>query len=126
MHDFLWTDPDDRYGWSISCASMGYKFGNDITEQFNHTNNLTLIVRAHQLFMEVSLLNNIKIKLKGYNWIHNSQVCTIFSAPNYCYRCRNKAAIMEIDEHLSYKLLQFYPAPKNKTLITKRNPDYFL
>lgn len=36
--------------------------------------------------------------MEGYNWSHEQQVVTIFSAPNYCYRCGNQAAIMEIDE----------------------------
>jgi hypothetical protein len=47
----------------------------DISEQFNHTNGLDLISRAHQLVME------------GYNWSHDQNVVTVFSAPNYCYRC---------------------------------------
>ena len=47
----------------------------DISEQFNHANGLNLVARAHQLVME------------GYNWCHDQNVVTIFSAPNYCYRC---------------------------------------
>ena len=35
---------------------------------------------------------------QGYNWSHEKQVVTIFSAPNYCYRCGNEAGIMEVDE----------------------------
>jgi hypothetical protein len=42
--------------------------------------------------------------LPGYNWSQDRNVVTIFSAPNYCYRCGNQAAIMEIDEKLTYSL----------------------
>jgi hypothetical protein len=53
MCDLVWSDPDDRCGWGISPRGAGYTFGQDITEQFNHTNGLDLIARAHQLVMEV-------------------------------------------------------------------------
>ena len=73
-------------GWGISPRGAGYTFGQDITEQFTHTNGLHFIARAHQLVME------------GYQWQHNRTVVTVFSAPNYCYRCGNQAAIMEVDD----------------------------
>eukprot|EP00823_Brevimastigomonas_motovehiculus_P000665 TRINITY_DN1082_c0_g1_i1.p1 TRINITY_DN1082_c0_g1~~TRINITY_DN1082_c0_g1_i1.p1 ORF type:complete len:330 (+),score=67.83 TRINITY_DN1082_c0_g1_i1:24-1013(+) len=117
--DLLWSDPDERPGWGISPRGAGYTFGQDISEQYNHTNGLTLIARAHQLVME------------GYNWCHEKNVVTIFSAPNYCYRCGNQAAIMEIDEHLEYTFLQYDPAPssdraKDDSKSIRRTPDYFL
>lgn len=92
MCDLLWSDPDDRGGWGISPRGAGYTFGQDISETFNHSNGLTLVSRAHQLVME------------GYNWCHDRNVVTIFSAPNYCYRCGNQAAIMELDDSLKYSL----------------------
>jgi serine/threonine-protein phosphatase 2A catalytic subunit len=88
MCDLLWSDPDDRSGWGISPRGAGYTFGQDISESFTHTNQLKLIARAHQLVMD------------GYNWSHNQKVVTIFSAPNYCYRC---AALHEV--HLQMCLL---------------------
>ena len=115
MCDLLWSDPDDRAGWGISPRGAGYTFGQDISEQFNHTNGLVLISRAHQLVME------------GYNWCHEKKVVTIFSAPNYCYRCGNQAGIMELDEHMNQNFLQFDPAPRRgEPHIAKRTPDYFL
>jgi len=116
--DLLWSDPDERCGWGISPRGAGYTFGQDISEQFNHNNGLTLVARAHQLVME------------GYNWCHEKNVVTIFSAPNYCYRCGNQAAIMEIDEHLEYIFLQFDPAPRKsgegEPTSLRPVPDYFL
>lgn len=119
MADVLWSDPSDEVsGWSISRRGAGYNWGQDISEEFNHKNGLKLIARAHQLVME------------GYNWCHDRNVVTIFSAPNYCYRCGNQAAVMEIDEHMKYTFLQFDPSPMQKDLVPqggiKRIPDYFL
>ena len=54
MCDLLWSDPDDRCGWGISPRGAGYTFGQDISQTYNHTNNLKLIARAHQLVMSVS------------------------------------------------------------------------
>mmetsp|Transcript_19022 Transcript_19022/g.21189 ORF Transcript_19022/g.21189 Transcript_19022/m.21189 type:complete len:311 (+) Transcript_19022:83-1015(+) len=113
--DLMWSDPDDRCGWGISPRGAGYTFGQDISEQWNHTNGLLLVLRAHQLVME------------GYNWSHSQNVVTLFSAPNYCYRCGNQAAIMEIDDNMKYTFLQFNPAPrKGQPNVTRKTPDYFL
>jgi len=115
MCDLLWSDPDDRQGWGISPRGAGYTFGQDVSEQFNHTNGLSLVSRAHQLVME------------GYSWTHEKNVVTIFSAPNYCYRCGNQAAIMEVDENLRNTFLQFEYAPRRgEAHVTRRSPDYFL
>lgn len=119
MCDLLWSDPDDRLGWGVSPRGAGYTFGQDISEKFNQSNGLTLIARAHQLIME------------GYNWCHDQHVVTIFSAPNYCYRCGNQAAIMEIDEHLGNNFVQFDPAPRRGESQIGKLPiptaaDYFL
>ena len=85
MCDLLWSDPDERSGWASNPRGAGYLFGQDLTEQFCHTNGLKMIVRAHQMMME------------GYSNTHNKGVATIFSAPNYCYRCGNMASIMDLD-----------------------------
>lgn len=52
---------------------------------------------------------------------------TVFSAPNYCYRCGNMAAILEIGDNMDQNFLQFDPAPRQvEPDSTRRTPDYFL
>mmetsp|Transcript_36826 Transcript_36826/g.92291 ORF Transcript_36826/g.92291 Transcript_36826/m.92291 type:complete len:307 (+) Transcript_36826:570-1490(+) len=115
MCDLLWSDPDDRSGWGISPRGAGYTFGQDISVQFNTANGLTTIARAHQLVME------------GYNWSQEQNVVTIFSAPNYCYRCGNQAAIMELNETMERNFLQFDPAPrKGEPDVKRRPPSYYI
>ena len=65
----------DINGWGLSPRGAGYLFGGDITKMSTHRNGIDLIARAHQLAME------------GYKLMFDKTIVTVWSAPNYCYRC---------------------------------------
>ena len=117
MSDLLWSDPEDVEEWGISSRGAGYIFGASVTHKFNHKNGLTLIARAHQLVME------------GFKSYFDNQLCTVWSAPNYCYRCGNVASILEIRENTSERnVVTFHAAPAEKRghLAKHPPPEYFL
>ena len=65
--------------------------------------------------------------MEGYNEVHDKKCVTVFSAPNYCYRCNNLASIVEIDDLLNANYQQYEPAPReNEPRTVKRVPAYFL
>jgi serine/threonine-protein phosphatase 4 catalytic subunit len=98
MCDLMWSDPEDIEGWGLSPRGAGYLFGGDVVSKFNEINHIDLIARAHQLVMEGYKTMFPTKSYKG-NQPQDSLV-TVWSAPNYCYRCGNVAAILELDEHL--------------------------
>ncbi|RNF05982.1 protein phosphatase 4 catalytic subunit [Trypanosoma rangeli] len=118
MTDLLWSDPDDINGWAMSPRGAGFIFGADVTKAFNQRNGISLIARAHQLVFE------------GYKWMFDDNCCTVWSAPNYCYRCGNVASIMKIGEksRTDRNFITFGAAPAEERghLTKKPPPEYFL
>jgi len=114
MCDLLWSDPDDVQGFQLSPRGAGFSFGTDVSLEFTQRNGLDMLVRAHQLVME------------GYQWHHDNKCLTIFSAPNYCYRCGNVAGVVEFDDHLTPKILTYEPAPQRGEGPKDGVPEYFL
>merc|ERR550537_1410239 len=116
MCDLMWSDPEDIDGWGLSPRGAGYLFGGDVVAQFSSTNSIDLIARAHQLVME------------GYKHMFNDTLVTVWSAPNYCYRCGNVASILELDEHINknFKIFEAAPQEARGVPAKKPAPDYFL
>lgn len=87
--DMMWSDPENQIEtWAISPRGAGWLFGSRVTNEFNYLNGLELICRAHQLVQE------------GYKYhFEQRNLVTIWSAPNYCYRCGNLASILEVSDH---------------------------
>lgn len=80
-----------KVSWGISPRGAGYTFGEDVTARWNSANGLVLTVRAHQLVMD------------GFQYTHNNQLLTLFSAPNYCYRCGNQVSMFFSQKRLTQR-----------------------
>ncbi|KAI0297064.1 Metallo-dependent phosphatase [Multifurca ochricompacta] len=100
--DLMWSDPDDVENWAVSPRGAGWLFGSNITHEFNHVNSLSLVARAHQLVQE------------GYKYMFDEALATVWSAPNYCYRCGNMAAILTIRENGTRSFTVYGPAEENE------------
>lgn len=113
--DLLWSDPLELIsGFQPSQRGAGYEFGHVAVEEFVHHNGLDLICRSHQLVEE------------GYKYFFSDKLVTVWSAPNYCYRCGNEAAILALDGQLKRDFVTFRESPKSQEVVPTRAPAYFL
>lgn len=79
-----------------------------------YINNLDLICRAHQLVQE------------GFKYNFDGKLITVWSAPNYCYRCANVAAILEFKNVTNREPKIFHAVPDEDRVIPSRKSPYFL
>ncbi|SMY27979.1 unnamed protein product [Zymoseptoria tritici ST99CH_1A5] len=116
--DLVWSDPEDVETWAVSPRGAGWLFGDKVSSEFNHVNNLQLIARAHQLVNE------------GYKYHFATQdVVTVWSAPNYCYRCGNVASIMTLGDDLEPDFKIFSAVPDHRRAVPagrQGRGEYFL
>ena len=115
--DLMWSDPEDIMTWVVSPRGAGWLFGTKVAAQFNQLNGLELIARAHQLVQD-----GCKYHFERRN------VITVWSAPNYVYRCGNVAAILSLGDHLDrdIKIFKDTEASRNAVASMKRPVPYFL
>ncbi|MGH0166291.1 UNVERIFIED_CONTAM: hypothetical protein FKN15_050336 [Acipenser sinensis] len=74
-----------------------------------------LICRAHQLVHE------------GYKFMFDEKLVTVWSAPNYCYRCGNIASIMVFKDVNTREPKLFRAVPDSERVIPPRTTTpYFL
>jgi len=99
MSDLLWSDPQPALGKSRSKRGVGFSFGPDISQNFLQANNLSLIVRSHE------------VKDDGYVVEHNGKCITVFSAPNYCDQMGNLGAFIRFKSDLQPTFHQFSAVP---------------
>jgi serine/threonine-protein phosphatase 6 catalytic subunit len=115
--DLVWSDPDENtYVWATSPRGAGYLFGQNVLEHFMRINDLSLLSRAHQLVNE------------GYKYQFDDKLVTVWSAPNYCYRCGNVAAILEFPGNKETPIPKIFSAvPDTNRVIPAGNAcPYFL
>ncbi|KAL0236484.1 hypothetical protein GEMRC1_003066 [Eukaryota sp. GEM-RC1] len=103
--DVVWSDPVSAPSvtWQSSPRGAGYEFGEGPTLEFLHLNNLSMLVRAHQLVAS------------GYEYMFEKKAVTVWSAPNYVGRCGNSAAVMRIEaNHHDFKTFKEAEVPKTR------------
>lgn len=88
MCEMMWADPQPGLGRAPSKRGVGLAFGPDVTSAFLETNDLSLVIRSHE------------VKQEGYEVMHDGQLVTVFSAPNYCDTMGNKGAFITLDHNI--------------------------
>lgn len=73
------------------------------------------------------LLSWFRMSLKPKWCFADKSLVTVWSAPNYCYRCGNVASILCFDDNLEREIKYFTETEENSTMMAPRNTvPYFL
>ena len=129
---------------SVNLCLASYRVGNHRTSDCSIDGVLNILIERHsgrQLAVlrfgsagfnrtrrHLLACNTREDRFCGQHIFFGQLLVTVWSAPNYCYRCGNVAAILELDEHLSknFKIFEAAPQEARGVPAKKAAPDYFL
>jgi len=112
--DLMWADPEEVDGWTDSARGAGWLFGESVAKEWCQVNKLDLICRAHQLVQD------------GYKYMFDETLVTVWSAPNYCGRCGNLAAILVVDSNMTRDFKIFEAVDEQRFADKPSAGQYFL
>ncbi|KAH8059689.1 serine threonine-protein phosphatase [Aureococcus anophagefferens] len=92
MCDLMWSDPEEIAGWGLSPRGA---------------------FAASSFF---------RLVMEGHKPLFNATLVTVWSAPNYCYRCGNVAAILELDDDLGRNFQIFEAAAQQLRGVPQKSP----
>jgi protein phosphatase len=96
INDILWSDPRNIIDFQSSDRGLGCHFGEAALRVFLVSNNLDLLVRAHECVYESK-------------YTHGRKCLTVFSASNYCGKNKNKSSVLIIRSQDEREVKNFDP-----------------
>lgn len=114
--DLMWADPSQdtcTNGWQYNrVRNASWMFGSDVISDFCNMLKIDLIVRAHEVTPD------------GHAFAGNKkQLCTVFSAPNYCGVDGNSGSVMVVSDKLEVSFVTLEPKLDAKMLTEEKKVE---
>lgn len=82
---------------------------------------------ARGIVSPVLQLSSTALSVAGYKYMFDDKLVTVWSAPNYCYRCGNIAAVLAFTDVNTRTAKLYHAVPDTERVIPPRNTTpYFL